>query len=208
MATINSETWLFVVEYYDPMPMLKKKYLLKYYLESNSVEMVDLKSKKMFLKKSLCPPEIQPSDFFVGGKVLIYSRELEIIDYGDGTTRRLLQHQVQKCAAVLLPGAYQHWGRYVDAISDNMTLFQIRTIQASGNIADGICGILNETSMKRSQLLSGVSLLIIFHSENGVEIMNNILTKVMRDIGNNDVIIAGTGEQTNDIIEILKVFSI
>jgi hypothetical protein len=28
----GNEIWLFVVEWYDPMPQLKKKYLLKYYV--------------------------------------------------------------------------------------------------------------------------------------------------------------------------------
>lgn len=50
--------WLFVVEYYDPLPRLKRQYLLRYWgIEgaqggNGFVEMVDIKSKKLFLKKS------------------------------------------------------------------------------------------------------------------------------------------------------------
>ena len=70
MAARNDEAWLFVVEWYDPMPRLKKMYLLKYFVQQHQVEMVDVKSKKMFLKKSPCTVEITKEDFAVGKKVL------------------------------------------------------------------------------------------------------------------------------------------
>lgn len=50
--------WLFIVEYYDPLPRLKRQYLLRYWGVEGAqggngfVEMVDIKSKKLFLKKS------------------------------------------------------------------------------------------------------------------------------------------------------------
>ena len=80
MAARNDESLLFLVEWFhdrsdivlhnlnrfDNMPQLKRKYLLKYFIKQNmviyiqtleiiginyKVEMVDLKSKKTFLKK-------------------------------------------------------------------------------------------------------------------------------------------------------------
>ena len=51
MASTRDEALLFVVEWFDPLPRLKRKYLLKLLVEQMQVEMVDLKSKKMFLKK-------------------------------------------------------------------------------------------------------------------------------------------------------------
>jgi hypothetical protein len=43
MAARNDESLLFVVEWYDPSPMMKKKYLLKYFVDQHMVEMVDVK---------------------------------------------------------------------------------------------------------------------------------------------------------------------
>ena len=37
MAARNDETYLFVVEWYDPMPQLRRKYLLKYFTEQHAV---------------------------------------------------------------------------------------------------------------------------------------------------------------------------
>jgi nucleoside-diphosphate kinase len=48
-------------------------YLLKYFVQQHQVEMVDVKSKKMFLKKSPCTEETSPEDFAVGKKVLFAS---------------------------------------------------------------------------------------------------------------------------------------
>eukprot|EP01035_Chromulina_nebulosa_P018213 gene18213-23878_t len=81
MSEKIDESWLFIVEWYDPLPQLKKTYLLKYYVDSHMVEMVDVRNKKLFLKKSPLTKDISPSEFFVGGKVLLYSRELDIVDY-------------------------------------------------------------------------------------------------------------------------------
>ena len=71
MAARDDEAWLFVVEWFDPMPRLKRMYILKYFVQQHQVEMVDVKSKKMFLKKSPCPADIVIDDFGVGKKVLI-----------------------------------------------------------------------------------------------------------------------------------------
>ena len=71
MAARNDETWSFVVEWFDPMPRLKKSYLLKYFVQQHQVEMVDLKSKKIFLKRSPCTEEITPEDLAVGKKVIM-----------------------------------------------------------------------------------------------------------------------------------------
>jgi nucleoside-diphosphate kinase len=104
MATVKDESWLFVAEWYDPMPQLKRKYLLKYFPKQHQAELVDLKSRKLFLKKSPCPPELSVNDFYVGGRVLLYAREFDIVDFGDETTRTKLSFQAQQCALLLSAG--------------------------------------------------------------------------------------------------------
>ena len=69
MSARNDETWIFIVEWYDPLPRLKKVYLLRYFVQQHQVEMVDMKSKKMFLKKSPCSEETTPEDFAIGKRV-------------------------------------------------------------------------------------------------------------------------------------------
>ena len=73
MSARNDETWLFIVEWFDPMPRLKRAYQLRYFVQQHQVEMVDLKSKKMFLKKSPCTEETTIEDFAIGKKVFRYT---------------------------------------------------------------------------------------------------------------------------------------
>ena len=56
----GEESLLFVVEHFDPLPRLKKEYLLKVFVSGGrvDVEMTDLKTNKKFLKKSPAPEHI------------------------------------------------------------------------------------------------------------------------------------------------------
>ena len=53
----------------------------------NEVSLFDCKNKRMFLKRTPVP-HISAADLFIGAKVTIFARQLEICDYGDGATRR------------------------------------------------------------------------------------------------------------------------
>lgn len=60
MSSVSTQVWIFVVEWYDAMPQLTRKYNLKYFPDTHSVEMIDLSSKRVFLKKS---PLVSSSSF-------------------------------------------------------------------------------------------------------------------------------------------------
>ena len=59
----------FLAEWFDPLPQLTKQYLLKYFCETNEAEMVELKTKRLFLKRSPCPAHFTTKDFALGSKV-------------------------------------------------------------------------------------------------------------------------------------------
>lgn len=178
MAARNDDSLLFVAEWFDPMPMIRKKYLLKYFTDQHMVEMIDVKSRKMFLKKSVCPPEISREDFFVGSKILLYSRELEIVDYGDSSTKQKLHHQIQQCMVLMTASSYKDWGHLItDITSENMTMVCIKSFIHSPNIADSICDILHESQRCSSDFSEGVSLALMLHGENGFDKLNSLAQK-------------------------------
>lgn len=59
----------FLAEWFDPLPQLTKRYLLKYFCDTNEAEMVELKTKRLFLKRSPCPTHFTTKDFALGSKV-------------------------------------------------------------------------------------------------------------------------------------------
>jgi nucleoside-diphosphate kinase len=168
MSNPNSEVLQFVVEWYDPQPQLKRSFLLKYFVEKHMVEMVDLKLKRVFLKKSACPPEVAASDLYMGAKVLIFSRELDIVDYGDEYTSRKLCNQTQPSMVLLTAKCYNYWGRFIDSISADLLIKSMRTLYVSDPAAEELCDVMNLNQRKRADLVAGACLLISIHGEDGV----------------------------------------
>ena len=167
MAAKSEDAWLFLVEYYDPMPKLTRKYLLKYFVDIHHVEMVDIVSKKLFLKKSPCPPEVTERDFFIGGKLLLYSRELTIVDYGDAKTRNKLSKQTQKSMLILPSEAFNSWGHVIDAVTSEFSLIAMQTVNIPPSVSDSIVELLQESPKMASVLSENACLIVMVHGGKG-----------------------------------------
>merc|ERR1719450_33642 len=79
--------------------------------------MVDLKLKRCFLKRGPAPSNVLPSQFYVGGQVIIHSRPLSIVDYADPFTRSKLAPAAETAALVISPDAYHHSGKILDELA-------------------------------------------------------------------------------------------
>lgn len=168
MAARNDDSILFVVEWFDPFPQMKRQYLLKYFVDQHMVEMVDIKSKKMFLKKSPCPQQLTKDDFYVGNKIFLYSRELDIVDFGDLKTRERFAQQVQQTIVILPASTYSQWGKILDALTKDLLLIQANSFLFTANQSDHIIEVLQIESnrLKTSgQLSEGVSLVVVLQAD-------------------------------------------
>lgn len=109
-----NERFAFNVEWYDASAMLCRKYQLFYYPKEKLIEMFDLKNRRTFLKK--CEyPSIQLGDLYIGATVSIYSRQLKVVDYADDYTQSKLCTKRQQTVAIVMPDAYAHLGKILDA---------------------------------------------------------------------------------------------
>jgi nucleoside-diphosphate kinase len=175
MAARNDDSMLFVVEWYDPLPMMKRQYLLKFFVDQHMVEMVDLKSRKMFLRKSPCPNEITKQDFYVGAKINLYSRDLEIVDYGDLKTKEKLHHQVQHCVVVLTQATYADWGKIIARLTESLALIKVRSMLISHNLADRVCSALTLNARKAAaELTEGLSVALMLHGGDGFSVVQAV----------------------------------
>jgi nucleoside-diphosphate kinase len=204
MAAQNDDSLLFVVEWYDPMPQLKRKYLLKFFTDQRMVEMIDVKTKKIFLKKSPCPSDISKEDFYIGGKVLMYSRELDIIDYGDLKTKDKLQFQTQQCMIILPASSYRNWGIIVHELTQKFNLSKLKTVFLSSGIADTVCKLLEISPRKSSLFSEGVCLAIVVNSEDGFNKLNEWANGIRAQFKDSDSInVTSNGIQTSDLFDLL-----
>lgn len=96
------ERYAFNAEWYDPNAALIRRYLLNYYPSDNTCEMVDLKSRKLFLKRSPCE-RVNLKDLFIGAVVNIHSRQLNITQYGDEFTEKKLKSKKEKTLGIIKP---------------------------------------------------------------------------------------------------------
>ena len=93
-------TLSFIAEWFDPHPQVMNKFLLKFYPKSQEVEMKDLKGTRKFLKKTKIK-KYAIKDFFLNAVVVIFSRDLTLVSYGDDATRALLEAASEKALVVL-----------------------------------------------------------------------------------------------------------
>jgi nucleoside-diphosphate kinase len=77
----------FVADYYDPQANMIRQYQLLYYTHDATIEMHDLKNKRVFLKR--CPyPSLDAKELYVGSTITIFARQLRLSDFGDEATRK------------------------------------------------------------------------------------------------------------------------
>jgi len=112
------ERYAFVAEWYDVAASLIRTYLITYYPKDKTIEMVDLKTKKLFLKR--CEyPSVTLKDLYLGAVVNIYSRQLKIVDFGDVFTRKALEVKKERTFAMIKPDCYLHIGKILDIIENS-----------------------------------------------------------------------------------------
>ena len=69
-------------EWYQKEADLNRQLVVSFFPSDNSVELVDLKTRKTFLRRTKIE-ELNENDFFIGAKLLIFGKQINILDYGE-----------------------------------------------------------------------------------------------------------------------------
>ena len=107
--------YCFLTEFFDNMAGLVRQYQLYFYPEDNSLEIHDIKNKKVFLKKMVYP-DVSIKDLYVGSDINIHSRKMRVVDYGDAFTRKRFQETRSSTYGMIKPDAYMSIGKILDMI--------------------------------------------------------------------------------------------
>jgi len=123
----DDSRYCFTVCWQDLAASLQRKYQLIYYTADGTVEMYDLKNRRTFLKR--CDYPITAKDLYKGGVVTIYSRQLEIEDYGDEFTRKVFESTAAAVTVHVAPSQLPAMGRIIDAIQGaDLTISEMRLL--------------------------------------------------------------------------------
>jgi len=114
----KNNRYCFNLEFYDQMAAIVRPYQLFFYPEDNSIEMIDIKLKKMFLKRIVFPT-LTIKDLFIGAILNIYSRKLTVTDYGDVFTQKNFSESRISTFGMIKPCSYMNIGKIIDYIYSN-----------------------------------------------------------------------------------------
>ena len=120
-----------MADWYDPHAALIRKYHLLYYPGDNTCEMIDEKTKRLFLKRSKCE-SIGLGDLHIGSVVTINARQLMLTEFGDEYTRRNLRDERELTLAVVKPdGMAKFPEMLVTILEGGFSLANAKTVKLS-----------------------------------------------------------------------------
>lgn len=137
MNVENEPTLSFIAEWFDCHPQVTKKYLLKYYPASNEVEMKETSTRTKFLKRTkiMDNRSLTKDDFYIGATIILFSRDLKLVDYGDNDTRRLLEAMLETSVLVITPAASSRVGYVVKMIEEcGLTLVNMKSFRVDNDV--------------------------------------------------------------------------
>lgn len=111
---MQEDRFVFETEWFDAQADLIRKYLLTFYPTDGTIEMYDLKNRRIFLKRMKA--DVAKDSLFVGSIVTVYARQLKITDYGDTATRKAFARGKETQFALIKPDVYMHTGKILDSI--------------------------------------------------------------------------------------------
>ena len=125
------EPLAYKVEWFDSTSGLHRNFNLSFFESDKSVEMVDLKSRKMFLRRCTVSG-VEKKDLYVGNTVVIFSRHLLIEDYANAYTKENSENDQETTFVMLYPEAHHELGHVINCFERaGFSLVRIRSMQFS-----------------------------------------------------------------------------
>lgn len=125
------ERYAFTAEWYDPNASFNRQYQVLFYPSDSTIEMFDIKNRRLFLKRSKCS-HVQLKDLFIGATVNIHSRQLTITDFGDEFTTKKLRSTKEKTLGVIKPDCVSKLGDIFDRVTtEGFIICQAKMIMLS-----------------------------------------------------------------------------
>ncbi|XP_059158360.1 nucleoside diphosphate kinase 7-like isoform X2 [Physella acuta] len=128
--------YAFICEWYEELAARTRTFQFFYYSGSKSIEMFDVKTRKMFLKTNLASTPIELQDLYIGASINVLGRQLTIVDFGDEFTKRKLMSKLERTLGYIKPDAVERMGEVISAIYDRgLAISKMRLCKLNQNDA-------------------------------------------------------------------------
>lgn len=120
--------YTFDCEYYDPQACMIKRYQFKFYPNDKTIEMIDMKTNKKFLKRTKFE-HIDVSDLFIGNRITVYSRQLHLTNFTDAYTEKHLGNKSERTFGIIKPDAVANLGDIMHRIyKEEFTIIRAKMV--------------------------------------------------------------------------------
>lgn len=161
---MTSVRYAFTAEWLDSIASIVRKYIVCFYPDDNSVEMIDAKTQRMFLRRTKVGNQL--GEFFLGNSVNVCSRQLKILDYADNFTRKELGSRLERTLMIVKPDCVSKVGEVLEIVGNEFTVAAVRMVQLSASDArefyaehagreffDGLCAFMTSGSVVALELV-------------------------------------------------------
>lgn len=202
----QNKRFCFIGEYFDMMASLVRQYQIFFYPEDQSIEIYDIKNKKLFLRR-IINPEITQKDIYIGADVNIYSRKIKIVDYGDVYTEKTFEEIRSSTFAMILPSAYMNIGKIIDIINaKGFSIVKMKMNKLSPGEATELLGIHGETGVTKEELSADLVVGMELVKKDAINefkktIDEAIIPNIKNETGKTMIISSNDGEKAKKVIE-------
>jgi len=168
MTSTLDARYSFIVDWYDAQASLIRQYQFLFYPKDNSIEMYDMKNKKKFFSRTK-NDSISINQLFLGNKINVCSRQLEIVDFGDDFTKMTLAANQETTLAIIKPDAIQNSGKIIEIIeSSGLRISDARMVKLNKQQAESFYNSDPDALLKIDHLASGPILAMALIGNNTV----------------------------------------
>jgi len=124
----EEDTYTFVVEWFDSVADLTRKYNLTYWPTDGSLSMYDIAKNRLFLKRVVNKDVSFPNDLYIGKTIVVYSRQLKVVGYSDKFTQNKFQ-AISNSYRVLFMD-FKSFTRFVAQMNTHKAPFHFKSIRS------------------------------------------------------------------------------
>lgn len=119
---------VFVCQQHDNLTSLTRYYVLSYYYEDKSIEMLEQKTGRLYLKRF--PSTFPEAAFFIGATLNVFGKTTKILAYADQVTTEILGKNQEATTVIIAEVVFESLGRYISMLMEECG-FTVANIQMS-----------------------------------------------------------------------------
>ncbi|XP_034947840.1 nucleoside diphosphate kinase 7 isoform X2 [Chelonus insularis] len=171
----DGEKFIFKAEWFDTTAEITKNFYLYFFSIDNSIELFDIKNKKIFLRRTKCEG-ISLKDLYVGSMVTIFSRPMKIVDAVDDNTKIKVNKTLEKTFAMLKPYVINKMGEILKTITaHNIHIANIKMCLLDDYDVEKLYRNNEQLSRIKEYLTSGPVVTLMLLGENVINRWNELV---------------------------------